>query len=106
MSEDDTENESGVQTISKDDVELEEPSLFKVLLLNDDYTTMDFVVSVLENIFRRTPAEAVKIMLSVHNKGQGVCGVYPKQIAEAKVEAVHGRARAEGHPLKCVMEEE
>jgi ATP-dependent Clp protease adaptor protein ClpS len=82
------------------------PKLFKVILLNDDYTSMDFVVSVLEGIFRRSPAEAVEIMLSVHKKGTGIAGVYPKEIAEAKIEAVHTKAREVGYPLRCQMQEE
>ena len=95
----------GVETATRDDVKVEKPKLYKVLLLNDDYTTMDFVVAVLESIFRKTPAEATQIMLHVHQRGQGLCGVYPREIAEAKVGEVHDRARTEGHPLKCVMEE-
>lgn len=102
----DQENESGIQTISKERVRVKRPKKYKVLLLNDDYTTMDFVVMILEVVFRRSPSESVQIMLQVHNKGQGVCGVYPKQIAEAKIEAVHRKARDEGFPLKCIMEEE
>jgi ATP-dependent Clp protease adaptor protein ClpS len=82
------------------------PKQYKVFLLNDDYTTMDFVVHVLETIFMKTPAEAVQIMLQVHKQGRGVAGVFSKQIAEAKIEIVHQRARAEGFPLRCVMEEE
>lgn len=76
------------------------------MLLNDDYTTMDFVVSVLETVFMKSPAEAVQIMLKVHRQGQGLCGVFSKQIAEAKVEVVHQRAREAGYPLRCVMEED
>lgn len=92
------------QTISKEKTDTTEPRLYKVILLNDDYTTMDFVVAILETIFKKTPTEAVRIMLSVHHCGQGVCGVYPKQIAETKQDMVHKRARAEGYPLKCVID--
>jgi len=99
------EIKGGVETISQERVELKEPALYRVLLLNDDYTTMDFVVAVLESVFQKSPAEAVRIMLMVHNNGRGVCGVYPKQIAEAKIEMVHKRARREGFPLRCAMEE-
>ena len=98
------EFESGTETISQEKVRVTEPRLYKVILLNDDYTTMDFVVSVLETIFMKSPAEAVSIMLAVHQAGKGVCGVYPKQIAEAKQEMVHKRARAEGFPLRCVID--
>lgn len=65
---------------------------------------MDFVVAVLEGIFRKSPSEAVQIMLSVHKKGSGSAGIYPKEIAEAKIEAVHSKARDAGYPLRCVME--
>lgn len=96
----------GVETTTRDDVKVRKPKLYKVMLLNDDYTTMDFVVAVLESIFKKSPAEALQIMMHVHQRGQGLCGVYPREIAEAKVHQVHERARAEGHPLRCVMDEE
>ncbi len=86
--------------------EVKSPSLYKVFLLNDDYTTMDFVVHVLETIFSKTPGEATQIMLSVHKKGSGLCGVYTREIAETKVSAVHDLARTNGFPLKCIMEKE
>jgi ATP-dependent Clp protease adaptor protein ClpS len=98
-----TDNDA--QVISADRVKVKEPRQYKVFLLNDDYTTMDFVVSVLENIFKKTPAEAVQIMLHVHHKGRGECGVYAKQIAEAKIGQVHSQAREAGYPLRCSMEE-
>lgn len=85
---------------------VEEPQLYRVLLLNDDYTTMDFVIYVLETVFRRSPAEATQIMLHVHKKGMGLCGVYPLDIAEMKVSAVHELALKHEFPLKCVMERE
>lgn len=84
---------------------VKQPKLYKVLLLNDNYTTMDFVVAVLETIFKKSPAEAVEIMMHVHKQGRGLCGVYPREIAETKLHQVHERARAEGHPLRCTMEE-
>ena len=77
-----------------------------VLLLNDDYTPMDFVVAILETVFSKVPAEAVQIMLRVHNEGIGICGVYPREIAEAKIRVVHTKAEASGHPLKAAMEPE
>lgn len=82
------------------------PKKFKVFLLNDDYTTMDFVVHVLETIFMKSPSEATQVMLHVHRQGRGLAGVYTKEIAEAKIDLVHTRAQAEGYPLRCVMEEE
>lgn len=96
------------KTIIKPDVseQTDEPQLYRVLLLNDDYTTMDFVIHVLETVFHRTPAEATRIMLHVHKKGAGVCGVYPLDIAEMKVAAVHELAQKNEFPLKCVMEKE
>lgn len=77
----------------------------RVLLMNDDYTPMDFVVEVLIDIFNKSEAEAVDIMLTVHHEGAGLAGVYPFEIAETKVEEVHARARAEGHPLRATLEE-
>ena len=89
----------------EDEVELQEPKRFKVIILNDDYTSMDFVVSVLETIFSKSPAEATSIMLAVHKQGRGVCGIYSKQIAETKLRQVEDRAREESFPLRCVIEE-
>lgn len=97
--------DSDVTVISRDKTKKKQPRLFKVILVNDDYTPMDFVVSILESIFQKTPSEAVQIMLKVHNTGKGVCGVFSRQIAEAKVELVRMRAEEEGHPLLCIMEE-
>ncbi len=90
----------------KDQVEdeIEEPPKYRVLLHNDDYTTMDFVVKILEEVFHKSPAEATAIMLHVHNHGVGVCGIYPAEIAETKVDTVHARARAAGFPLLATME--
>ncbi len=85
--------------------ELSEPPLFRVLLHNDNYTTMDFVVQVLETVFNKKPAEATQIMMNVHKKGMGVCGVYPVEVAETKVALVHHLARENNYPLKCSMEE-
>lgn len=82
------------------------PALYRVLLLNDDYTTMDFVTQILETIFHKPPTEATQIMLSVHKKGMGVCGVYARDIAETKISTVHELARGKGFPLMCIMEKE
>jgi ATP-dependent Clp protease adaptor protein ClpS len=85
--------------------EKKDPTLFKVVLLNDDYTTMEFVVLVLEEIFQKSPAEAFQIMMQVHVNGRGIAGVYPWEVAETKVEQVIVRARDAGYPLKAVTEE-
>jgi len=82
------------------------PSLYKVLLLNDDYTPMEFVVHVLEKFFAKGREEATRIMLHVHHKGVGVCGVYPYEVAETKVTQVMDFSRQNGHPLQCTMEKE
>jgi len=80
------------------------PSMFRVLMHNDDYTTMDFVVAVLMSIFGKKAEDAVRIMLSVHHNGYGVCGVYTEDIASTKIAAVHSRAQSAGYPLRCSME--
>jgi ATP-dependent Clp protease adaptor protein ClpS len=81
------------------------PPLFKVMILNDDYTPMEFVVIVLQTFFALSREKATQIMLKVHREGMGVCGVYPKDIATTKVEQVVSFARKHQHPLQCVMEE-
>lgn len=83
---------------------VEKPPLYKVLLHNDDYTTMEFVVEILESVFQRTPAEAVQIMLSVHTRGVGVAGTYTYEVAEMKVGKVASLAQAHEFPLLCTME--
>ena len=92
--------------ISETRDEIDEPAMYKVLLHNDDYTTMEFVVEILMLVFKKTPEEAVKIMLSVHNKGIGICGVYPFEVSETKVKTVDALSRDKGFPLKCTMERE
>lgn len=87
------------------DEDLKEPRMFKVLLHNDDYTPMDFVVGILVEVFRKNLQQATQIMLNVHEKGVGECGVYTVEVAETKVAMVHARARKEGFPLRCSMEE-
>ncbi|MBV6343273.1 ATP-dependent Clp protease adapter ClpS [Candidatus Magnetobacterium casense] len=86
--------------------ELQTPTMYKVFILNDDYTTMEFVVNVLETIFHKTSAEATQLMLQIHRSGSGLCGIYTRDIAETKVAAVHEMAKNNEFPLKCVMEEE
>jgi ATP-dependent Clp protease adaptor protein ClpS len=86
-------------------VQKQEPALYKVVLLNDDYTTMEFVMHVLEEVFQKSPAEAYRIMMSVHVNGRGVAGIYPWEVAETKVSAVIAMAREAGFPLKAVTEE-
>jgi ATP-dependent Clp protease adaptor protein ClpS len=86
--------------------ETKKPELFKVFLLNDDYTTMEFVVEILETLFQKAPAEAFRIMMMVHTQGRGLCGVYPHEIAETKVETVIERARENGFPLRAALEPE
>ncbi|MFH7326962.1 ATP-dependent Clp protease adapter ClpS [Desulfurivibrio sp. C05AmB] len=86
--------------------EVRQPPLYKVLLHNDDYTTMDFVVMVLENVFNHDPATANRIMMSVHKDGVGVAGIYPRDVAETKSTIVHSLARKHEYPLKCSLERE
>jgi ATP-dependent Clp protease adaptor protein ClpS len=86
--------------------ETRKPHLYKVFLLNDDYTTMDFVVHILETVFHKSPLEAARIMLHVHKKGMGLAGVYTREVAETKISAVHDYAREKEFPLRCLMEKE
>ena len=81
------------------------PPMFKVLLLNDDYTPMEFVVLVLQKFFGMTRERATQVMLKVHREGMGICGVYPRDVASTKVQQVAAYARKHQHPLQCVMEE-
>jgi len=82
------------------------PRMYKVILYNDDYTTMDFVVEVLQRFFSMNRERALQIMLEVHNKGSAVCGVYSHDVAESKVAQVTELAKQHGHPLRCSMEED
>ena len=81
------------------------PPMYQVLLLNDDYTPMEFVVLVLQKFFAMTRERATQVMLKVHREGMGICGIYPRDVATTKVEQVVGYARKHQHPLQCVMEE-
>lgn len=90
---------------TKKETKIDEPGLYKVLMHNDNYTTVDFVVMVLESIFHKPHDEATQIMLNVHKKGIGVAGIYPFDIADTKVFQVHAIARQHQFPLKCSIEE-
>jgi ATP-dependent Clp protease adaptor protein ClpS len=81
------------------------PSMYSVILFNDDYTPMEFVVEVLQRFFSKTREQATQIMLQVHTKGSGICGIYPIDIAETKVNQVMMLAQEQGHPLQCAMQE-
>ncbi len=98
------ESDSGVATTVES--KIKRPPLYKVLLHNDDYTTMEFVVHVLQSVFGMKNEESQMIMFKVHSEGFGVCGVYTFEIAETKVATVMQMAREQGHPLKCTYEEE
>lgn len=91
--------------LEKETTALTPPSMYKVVLVNDDFTPMDFVVLVLQKYFHKDAVTATRIMLKIHHKGKGVCGIFPKDIASTKVEQVLRHARQEGHPLQCTMEE-
>ena len=82
------------------------PPMYKVILHNDDYTTMDFVVKILMDVFGKSLEKATEMMLNIHNRGREVCGVYPRQIAETKVETVHNLSANQGFPLRSTMEKE
>ena len=85
--------------------EKKEPAQYQVVLLNDDYTTMEFVIEVLEHVFQKTPAEAYRIMMHVHQNGRGIAGVYPWEVAETKAETVRSLATGAGFPLRATIEE-
>ena len=94
----------GEKTRTKSEEETQEPDQWRVILLNDDYTTMEFVVMVLMTVFRKTDVEATRIMLDVHKKGRGMVGIYSYDIAATKIKQVHDLARQHEFPLKCIME--
>lgn len=101
-SETEKDEQSGVATIRKE--KLQAPRKYKVIMHNDDYTTMEFVVLVLQKFFNKTSPEAQAIMLEVHTRGFGICGIYTFEVAESKVAKVIKYARDNGHPLKCSTE--
>jgi ATP-dependent Clp protease adaptor protein ClpS len=100
----DGEGRSGALTLTR--TRTKKPSMYKVLMLNDDYTPMEFVVDVLQRIFQKNRDEATQIMLHVHQKGVGVCGVYTYEVAETKVTQTVDYARKNQHPLQCTLEKE
>jgi ATP-dependent Clp protease adaptor protein ClpS len=91
---------------TKIDVRQEFPPMYRVILHNDDYTTMEFVVEILVTVFGKSLEKASLIMLNIHNQGKGICGSYTREVAETKVNTVHHLAREQGFPLKCTMEKE
>lgn len=97
---------TGQITEEKTGQEIKQPPLYRVFLLNDDFTTMEFVVHILEQIFRKSSVEATQIMLHVHKNGKGLAGTFTREIAETKVETVHTLAREHEFPLRCSMERE
>ncbi len=103
---DEGDEEGRTGLVTKTRPKTKRPNLYKVLLLNDDYTPMEFVVHVLERFFKKSRQEATSIMLHVHQKGVGICGVYTYEIAETKVGQVTDFARQHQHPLQCTMEKE
>lgn len=96
---------TGSAVKEREETKQQEPTQYRVVLLNDDYTTMAFVIEILEGVFQKSPAEAYKIMMHVHLNGRGIAGVYPWEVAETKAEAVQTLARGAGFPLKAVVEE-
>ncbi len=104
--EEDDEQEHDVAVVTETQKKLKKPPLYKVLLHNDNYTTMEFVVSILRKIFHKSESNAFRIMLAVHRQGVGTAGVYTHEIAEAKVDKVTELARASEFPLLCTSEEE
>ena len=102
--EDDTDTERRIGIATKTRARPKKPSQYKVLLLNDDYTPMEFVVIVLKRFFRMDMEEATRVMLHVHQRGVGVCGIFPYEVAETKVNQVMDFARQNDHPLQCTLE--
>jgi ATP-dependent Clp protease adaptor protein ClpS len=97
--------ESSGQVKERTEIKKKVPPSFNVILLNDDYTTMEFVVGILESVFQKSPAEAFRVMMQVHVNGRGLAGIYSWEIAETKVDEVASLARKAGFPLKAVIEE-
>ena len=102
---DDRRGQTGEAVKERVKPKTKEPTLYNVVLLNDDYTPMAFVVEVLESIFQRSPAEAYRVMMQVHVSGRGIAGVYPWEIAETKLDLLLTTARQAGHPLQAMLED-
>ena len=100
------DDDSGTGLAVKSRTRTKRPSMYKVLMLNDDYTPMEFVIYVLERFFGKSREEATQVMLHVHNRGVGICGVFTYEVAETKATQVMDAARKEGHPLQCTLEKE
>lgn len=100
----DGESDSSISTVLEPKTKVKIPSLYRVILINDDFTPMEFVVEILQTVFHKDRTAATEIMMNVHNKGRGVCGVYPYEIAETKVAIVLQSAKERGFPLQCTME--
>ncbi len=102
---DNSEHDQQDLSVAEARPKIKQPSLYRVLLLNDDYTPMQFVVGILESVFRMERTTATRVMLEVHTKGRGVCGIFSYEVAETKVAQVTGIAEQQQHPLLCTMEE-
>jgi ATP-dependent Clp protease adaptor protein ClpS len=100
----DPQNDHGILEETRQ--KTQKPTLYRVILLNDDYTTMEFVVQILETVFHKSPSAAHQIMMQVHTQGHGVCGAYSYEVAETKVATVQDLARRDGFPLQATLEEE
>lgn len=103
---DDQGGGTGTGILTRPDTKTKKPSMYKVLLLNDDFTPMEFVVHILQRFFRMTMEQATEVMLHVHQKGVGVCGVFTYEVAETKVNQVLSFAKQHEHPLQCTLEKE
>ena len=99
-----TDDGQGAVVVERQTAKVVPPPMYQVVMLNDDYTPMEFVVMVLQEYFKRDLETATQIMLKIHHEGRGVCGVYSKDVAATKVELVLAAARRGGHPLQCIME--
>ncbi|HBD24019.1 MAG TPA: ATP-dependent Clp protease adapter ClpS [Oceanospirillaceae bacterium] len=103
-SQDVPEDNHGIEVLERSEQQLQPPSMYKVILLNDDYTPMEFVIDVLIRFFRHNEEQATQIMLAVHTQGKGVCGIYSKDVAETKSAQVNQYSRQHKHPLLCEVE--